>query len=327
MTKTSIDCVVVGSILAEPVIIGDVLLCKAGVPINAQLKNTLPKFGITEVAIESSPSDVLLEDFTDLSCISKTTYAKLLDLDISDIIKCANKIVDNLTDADASNDVMHMLLDYDENTFQHSVNVAYLAVIVGIKLHLTSKQLQDLALGALLHDIGKLKIPHDILCKPAALDDIEYAIIKQHPYQGLCLLQQNKKINSSVLQIVLQHHENFDGTGYPRHLKGEHSYLLARIVHICDVYEALCSQRAYKSALSRRLVRDKMMSGANTQFDPKLLKAFLEAVPLYLPGELVNIGKKVGIVKDVTDAMNPLIIYNNDVMPLTSFELLCSECA
>ena len=327
MIKTSIDCVVVGSILAEPIIIGDVLLCKAGAPVSAQLKNTLPKFGVTEVAIVETNGDHLFDAVTDLNNISLNTYDKLLNLDISDIVKCANKIVDNLTDSDVSNDVMHMLLDHDEDTFQHSVNVAYLAVIVGIRLRLSSRQLRELALGALLHDIGKLKIPKEILCKPAALDDVEYAIIKQHPYQGLCLLQQNKAISSSVLQIILQHHENFDGTGYPRHLKGEHSYVLARVVHICDVYEALCAKRSYKPALSRRLVRDKLMGGAGTMFDPRLLKAFLESVPLYLPGELVNIGKRVGIVKDVTDAMNPLIVYNNEVMPLTSFELLCSDCA
>ena len=327
MIKTSIDTVSVGSILSESIVIGDVLLCKEGTPISAQLKNTLPKFGITEVVVRHSDSDDLTKDLMDLQHAPKAVFTKLLNLDISDLIKCASKIVDNLTDNDGSNDMLQLLLDYDEGTFQHSVNVAYLSVLVGIKMKLSNRQLYDLALGALLHDIGKLRIPHDVLNKPGQLTDNEYALIKQHPYQGLCVLERNSVISTSVLQIILQHHENYDGTGYPRHLKGDHSYLLARIVHVCDVYEALCAQRAYKSALARRLVRDKLMEGSNKQFDPKILKVFLETVPLYLPGELVNIGKHIGVVKEVTDLLNPTIIYNNEVMSLTAFEVLCSECA
>ena len=327
MLKTSIDEVVIGAKLAEPIMLGDVLLCKAGVPISAQLKSALPKFGITEVTVESSDSDDIMESLNDLSNLPKSVYNRLLKLDISDLITCSKKIVDNLRDNDSSNDMLFALLDYDEGTLQHSVNVAYLAVIMGIHLHLPNKQLYDLALGSLLHDIGKLKIPHDILCKEGKLTDDEYALIKQHPYQGLCVLHSHECISTSVMQIILQHHEHYNGTGYPRKLKGSHIYKLARIVHICDVYEALCAKRSYKEPMKRREVRDKMFAGSNKLFDPILLQTFMQCIPLYLPGELVELNGRTGIVHSLDNVLTPIIYYNNSLVPLDVFEVLCAECA
>lgn len=323
MLKTSIDAVALGSILAEPIVVNGVLLCKEGFPITAQLKHSLPKFGITEVTIQQQCSDALLESLSNIKDINTVTLNKLNSLSIDKLVLCARKIVDNLMEDSMSNQMLLALMDYDECTFQHSINVSYFSTLMGIKLRLDADRLYDLALGALLHDIGKLGIPLNILCKPDKLDAEEYRIMQGHPYYGVQALYNIEGISTSVIQIVLQHHENFDGTGYPRQLKGSHSYILARLVHICDVYEALCAKRPYKEPMPRVKARSIILEGSGTSFDPVLVQKFLEYMPMYLPGEIINIGSKSAIVQSCDDLNNPVVLYGNSLYHLNELESVC----
>lgn len=321
--QVSVKDLIVGTKIVEPVKVHGTLLCKPGTIVSEQLKRTLPKFGVTEISVIPSAVDRAGEGVITLSNFDNKAYDVIKNLNLNDLILCAKTLV-NSAAAEETN-LLHVLLEYDKSTYQHSINVAVFALMLGIYLDLPVCDLENLALGSLLHDIGKLSVPLDILNKPGKLEVHEFDRIKQHPHEGYKMLDSVPEINSAVKQIVWQHHENYDGSGYPRGLKGDNSYRLARIVHVCDVYEALCVKRSYKQPFPRKVVRQTLEQNSGTMFDPKLLTAFLECTPMYLVGEMVTQGKRVGVVVDVTDKMNPLISCHDVVFTLNQFEKLDSQ--
>ena len=133
---------------------------------------------------------------------------------------------------------------------ERSRRVALLAARVGEELRLTAAARRDLAVGGLLHDIGKLAVPVEILRKPGALDDAEFAEIKRHPEAGRRLLEELGGFPESVRRLVADHHERLDGTGYPRGLEGHELTLETRVLAVCDVYDAMVSDRVYRAAWS-----------------------------------------------------------------------------
>lgn len=316
--RVSVSDAVIGTKVLEPIKIGNTLLCKAGTVMSEQLKKTLPKFGITEVSVSDHVADGITKENLVLSDLSKDVYSIIKGLNINDLVMCAKTLVESAAAEDTN--LLHVLLEYDKSTYQHCMNVAVFTLMTGVFLDLPLEDLTNLALGALIHDVGKLSIPLDILNKPGKLETDEYEIIKSHPGKGYEMLLDVPEVSTAVRQIVWQHHENWDGTGYPRNLKGNNSYRLARIVHVCDVYEALCVKRSYKQPLPRRVVRQTLEQNSGTMFEPKILKAFLSCMPMYLLGETVTQGTRVGVVTDVTDKMNPLVSCHDTIYTLDEFE-------
>ena len=151
----------------------------------------------------------------------------------------------------------------DAATEGHTRRVAMLAVQVGEALGLARPRLRLLALGGLLHDMGKLSVPSAVLTKPGALDDVEFAAIRRHPEAGARLLRDLGGFPSGVLRLVLDHHERLDGSGYPRGLTAEALDVGTRVLAVCDVYDALVSDRVYRSAWDREralaLLRDEAL--------------------------------------------------------------------
>ena len=141
------------------------------------------------------------------------------------------------------------LAEKDRSTEEHTRRVAMLACAVGEELKLPPTTLRHLAIGGLLHDMGKLRVPPEILCKPGALTDEEFAAIKRHPEDGARLLADLGGFDREVLELVLDHHERLDGGGYPRGLHGDQIGLATRILTVCDVYDALVSHRVYRAGL------------------------------------------------------------------------------
>jgi HD-GYP domain-containing protein (c-di-GMP phosphodiesterase class II) len=181
--------------------------------------------------------------------------------------------------------LMVRLAEKDTSTEEHTRRVARLAVEIGERLGLSATRLRDLAIGALLHDIGKLSLPTAILQKPAALDDDEYAIVKLHPERGYELLGELGGFDKSVTRLVLDHHERLDGSGYPRGIAGAELDLETRILAVCDVYDALVSDRVYRPAWSveraLRLLRDE----SGTAFDARCVEALERLVTQKRPVE------------------------------------------
>jgi len=171
-------------------------------------------------------------------------------------------------------DLMHVL-HHDYHTFTHSANVAYYCLLLGKTSGITDRcDLQQIATGALLHDVGKLDIPESILKKRSRLDDDERSIIEQHPTIGLRLLMHRDDLSFGQLMMVYQHHERMDGSGYPVGLSGSRIHPWAQLCAIVDVYEALTSNRPYRPALSREEAIAILDRNADTQLNQGLLQCW-----------------------------------------------------
>jgi HD-GYP domain-containing protein (c-di-GMP phosphodiesterase class II) len=170
------------------------------------------------------------------------------------------------------------LAEKDEYTERHTRRVALRAVQVGDELGLSRGRLRTLAIGGLVHDIGKLSIPDEILKKPGPLDDDEYAIVKQHSERGYRLLTEIGGFGEGVRDLVRDHHERLDGKGYPRGLSAGQLTLDARILAVCDVYDALISKRVYREAWSERNAIDYLRAEAGTAFDERCVEALARVV-------------------------------------------------
>jgi putative nucleotidyltransferase with HDIG domain len=170
------------------------------------------------------------------------------------------------------------LAERDTSTEEHTRRVALLAARVGEELKLPAAARRDLAVGGLLHDIGKLSVPLEILRKPGPLDDAEFAAIRRHPDAGRRLLEELGGFPESVRNLVSDHHERLDGTGYPRGLQGCDLSVETRILAACDVYDALVSDRVYRPAWSPERALELLHSESGTGYDPKVVAALEQIV-------------------------------------------------
>jgi HD domain-containing protein len=180
-----------------------------------------------------------------------------------------------------------LLAEKDESTEEHTRRVAMRAVQVGEELGLPPGRLRDLAIGGLLHDIGKLAVPERILKKPAALDDDEFAAIKLHPGRGVKLLRELGGFGAAIHDLVHSHHERLDGKGYPRGLTESELNLDTRIMTVCDVYDALVSPRVYRDAWTHEDALALLHKDTGTAFDARCVAA-LERVLARETGNVVQ---------------------------------------
>jgi putative nucleotidyltransferase with HDIG domain len=162
-------------------------------------------------------------------------------------------------------------------TAGHSERVTKVALEIGAVFGLSHKEMQNLHRAALLHDIGKLGVPVDILDKPDKLDDNEYDMIKKHPKIGARILEPIASYRD-IIPIVLQHHERYDGKGYPDGISGDTINIGARILAVADVFDALSSDRPYRKGWNMEHVLDLIKKEAGRQFDPEIVKIFLSMI-------------------------------------------------
>jgi HD-GYP domain-containing protein (c-di-GMP phosphodiesterase class II) len=165
------------------------------------------------------------------------------------------------------------LAEKDAYTEAHTRAVALRAVQVGDELGLAPGRLRDLAVGSMVHDVGKLRVPDSILQKPASLDDDEFALIRKHPMWGTELLEELGGFSPLVLGLVRDHHERLDGQGYPNGLSSEDLNLETRVLTACDVFDALISRRVYRDAWSVEDAFDLLRRESGTAFDPRCVAA------------------------------------------------------
>jgi putative nucleotidyltransferase with HDIG domain len=158
---------------------------------------------------------------------------------------------------------------YDRYTYLHSKRVAHISVFIGESINLNSVELAELSEAALLHDLGKIQIPLEILNRPSKLLQTERNIIEKHPLLGIEIIDNNHKDElTHVIQGIKSHHEHFDGTGYPLGLSGEEIPLLGRIIAIADAFDAMTSFRVYRSTLTIQEANKQILQAAGSQFDP-----------------------------------------------------------
>lgn len=197
----------------------------------------------------------------------------------------------------------------DEYTYLHSVSVCALMINLGRRLGLNEAVVQDLGLAGMVHDLGKMSIPDPILNKPGKLDDDEWEVVRSHPEKGHAILSQAGCGTPTALDVCLHHHEKMDGTGYPFRIAGENISLAARMAAICDVYDAITSQRSYNKPLSGAMALAKMMSWKG-HFDDQLLRSFVESLGIFPIGSIVHLTNEtlaVVIGEDPEDYSMPLV--------------------
>ena len=235
------------------------------------------------------------------------TIQSLKTLNIDATIKFTHDIINELlNNVDSMCIDLKDLRDYDNYTYQHSINVAILSITIGIGMGFKKKELQQLGLSAILHDLGKLKIPKEILNKPSKLTKEEYEEVKKHSRLGYDLIKQNYNIKAVSKVGVLSHHENEDGTGYPQGLKSAKIHKFAKIIHVADVYDALTHKRVYKDAYSALEAIEYIMANTNIMFDEKVVEVFLKYIIVYPVGSYVLLSNNE----------KAIVLENNRHMPL-----------
>lgn len=218
----------------------------------------------------------------------------------------AKGIVESVLD---QGDVMFNLLDvkrYDDYTYFHCVNVGVLAAMVGAGMKLSETELEQLTTAALLHDVGKRFIPVEVLNAKYPLDDEQKKLMHTHAYAGMDFLREKYSFSGYVHQGVFQHHEWYDGSGYPLGRSGEEISLFARIIKLVDVYDAMTSNRPYRPAISNGDVVEYMMAGSGQEFDPLVLETFLRKIAIY----------PVGAQIELSDGSQAVVVENNPEMIL-----------
>lgn len=191
------------------------------------------------------------------------------------------------------------LKNKDDYTYLHSVAVCALMIALGRQLGLEGSILREAGMAGLLHDIGKIATPEDVLNKPGCLSPEEFEIMKEHPANGWAILKEAHGISASTLDVCLHHHERLDGTGYPEKLSGEAISLFARMGAVCDVYDAITSERCYKSAWEPAEAIRKMAEWKDGNYDETVFHAFVKTVGIYPVGTLVRLKSgRLGVVAE-----------------------------
>lgn len=316
MRLVPVECLKNNSVLAKNIYNYDgKILIKSGIALTDSLINKLRSLHISSAYIIDEYSLYEVEDiikpelicksihtikevFSDIErvCIrydnNKLTISEIDDKQL-EYFNSINQIAQNIINSIANNNnVIFSLVDLknmDIYTYSHSLNVAIISLTLGIALNMNEQDLTSLCIGALVHDIGKAFIPKSILLKPGKLTKKEFETVKKHSELGYEFLRDNPYFNISSKKIVLEHHEHYDGNGYPYKKSGKDISRFARIVCIADVYDALTSNRAYKRALIPTDSLEYLMSNSGTLFDPELLTIFCRIAIPFPHGTIVDL--------------------------------------
>ncbi len=214
----------------------------------------------------------------------------------------ARQLVEEISDSIARNPgaiiSLARLKTADDYTYMHSVAVCAMMVALARQLGLDEEQTRSLGMAGLLHDLGKVAMPSEVLNKPGKLTDAEFDIMKTHPTEGYKMLMASSGVDAVALDVVLHHHEKMDGSGYPERLKGDAISLHAKMGAVCDVYDAITSNRPYKSGWDPAESLRKMAEWTG-HFDPKVFQAFVKSMGIYPVGSLVRLSSgRIGVVTE-----------------------------
>lgn len=204
----------------------------------------------------------------------------------------------------ANRDMMVEMIDlktYDEYTFQHSVNVGVLSAVIGAEMNFSHKDMIDLTSAAIFHDIGKMFIPQDILNKPGKLTEEEFGLMQNHPRLGYEFASKYLPLSITSVNGILLHHEKCNGNGYPYSISKPEISSFAKIISICDVYDALTSDRCYKKAVLPSEAIEYIMASGDEHFDAEIINVFLKKIAPY----------PVGISVELSNGEKGLVFRNN----------------
>ena len=213
-------------------------------------------------------------------------------IDITPLAAVAEEMVDTMfTHGDAML-CLARIRAKDAYLMEHSMNVAILLANFGRYLGLERSVLKELTLGGLLHDVGKIMTPDEVLNKPGKLTDEEFGVMRQHVVHSYDILSNTAGISPTMLEVAANHHERLDGTGYPQRLKGDQLCLYTRMSGIVDVYDAVTADRVYKQGMQPTQAFRILLKGINQHFDAELVTKFIKCMGVYPVGTLVQLSNQ-----------------------------------
>ena len=254
------------------------------------------------------------------------------DTDGPNFTSTSTNVTKNLLKAIDDNDAIAVditaLKTSDEYTFKHSVDVATKSIIVAKKMKMKQQDIYNIGIAGLLHDMGKSKIPLEILNKPARLTDEEFEVMKQHSVYGYRILQEKDEFDSAIALAVLQHHEKMNGRGYPMGVSEDKISPYAKVLSVVDVYDALVTERPYKKGMSQRDAIEIIMS-MTEELDITAMRSFLASVILYPVDSVVTLsnGEEACVVENHPESvLRPTVvgIESGTVYDLTN-DLSCAN--
>jgi HD-GYP domain-containing protein (c-di-GMP phosphodiesterase class II) len=247
--------------------------------------------------------------------------------DMNQIRSSVSGVVDSVIRNPDTSMWLTRLKTKDSYLYSHSVSCSIWAVAVGRQIGLPKHDLRTLALGGLLFDIGKVKLPAKLLTKTGNITDEERKLLNRHVEEGVKAVSHVKNLGPDVIDIIRCHHERHDGSGYPRGLVGNQIPILARIIAIVDCYDAMTSERHFAKASSPSIVTRKLYAWRDRMFQAELVEEFIQSVGVYPAGTLVQMSTgEVGIVTAVskTQRLRPRIIMvlDRDKKPLKEMQMI-----
>ncbi len=198
----------------------------------------------------------------------------------------------------------------DEHTAQHSMNVAALSIVMGKAMGMSAKELEDLGVCAMLHDVGKTSLPTELINKEGSLTEEEWELMKKHPKFGRDILVSTISVYSGAADVAYSHHERVDGKGYPRGLTSDEIPLYAQIVAIAEAYDTITTKQVYREARSPSEALHILYAERGKQFDEELVIKFIDSIGIFPPGSIVEMTNgEVGIVlSNTSDKLKPRVI-------------------
>jgi HD-GYP domain-containing protein (c-di-GMP phosphodiesterase class II) len=267
------------------------ILLRSGVKLNNRYVEKLKELGVFFIYVEDDRLDDIATEDERLGELKQTTLKNMSRI-MKNVYSCNNRevkdslnIVEDMVDYIISmGDVNTSLYDirtYDNYTYVHSLDTCIMSSFLGLSNGFNENELKELAIGAILHDIGKVKIDNKIITKCGALTDEEFLEIRRHPIYGEEILSRNVRISDNAIKAVIQHHERVDGRGYPYKLADKEISKFGKIVCICDVYDAVSNDRVYRKKFSPNEAYELILAGSGTAFDSTMVQNFRETFAVY----------------------------------------------
>jgi len=296
-------------------------------------QTSLPKESTISFDDEMSKAKTLYKDAKSLQhkILADITEGKVIN--VGEVKQSTDAMVESIFRNQDALSCMSRLRIKDEYLVEHSLNVSILMTIFAKHLNIEKRIIEQLALGAFLHDIGKTLVPDHILNKKGKFTDKEYQQMKEHVDLGVNILAEIPELSAIALNIVQQHHERIDGSGYPKQLSSDDLNQYARMIAIVDTYDAMTADRVYKAAMHPIKAFKILLKEAETGYDDELVELFIQCIGVYPVGTLVKLNSgKLGLISQLNESrpLRPFVrvFYNtrlNQAIPMAELDLSQSK--
>jgi HD-GYP domain-containing protein (c-di-GMP phosphodiesterase class II) len=313
------------------------ILLRSGVKLNNRYVEKLKELGVFFIYVEDDRLDDIATEDERLGELKQTTLKNMSRImknvyscnsrEVKDSLNIVEDMVDYIISMGDVNTSLFDIRTYDNYTYVHSLDTCIMSSFLGLSNGFNENELKELAIGAILHDIGKVKIDNKIITKCGALTDEEFLEIRRHPIYGEEILSRNVRISDNAIKAVIQHHERVDGRGYPYKLADKEISKFGKIVCICDVYDAVSNDRVYRKKFSPNEAYELILAGSGTAFDSAMVQNFRETFAVYPLSCCVRLSNSVeGYVirqnKNFPDRPVIRVLYDSETKaPIPFFEI------